>query len=123
MKRAMFSVLTLIVLAGLTGCATQHGRHPWMASNGRCAAGGTCAPAAEGCQPSEATCDASCDNGCASEQDPGCRTCKLRCCRPCREQEQEVAAPGPPAAAVAYPYYTVRGPRDFIAKGPSSIGP
>ena len=32
-------------------------------------------------------------------------------------------AQGPPTAAVAYPYYTVRGPRDFLDKNPESIGP
>lgn len=31
--------------------------------------------------------------------------------------------PGPPTGAVAYPYYTTRGPRDFLAKKPTSIGP
>jgi hypothetical protein len=30
---------------------------------------------------------------------------------------------GPPSGAVAYPYYTTRGPRDFLAKNPPSIGP
>jgi hypothetical protein len=30
---------------------------------------------------------------------------------------------GPPSGAFAYPYYTTRGPRDFLAKCPPSIGP
>jgi hypothetical protein len=30
---------------------------------------------------------------------------------------------GPPTGAVAYPYYTNRGPRDFLADNPPSIGP
>ncbi len=30
---------------------------------------------------------------------------------------------GPPTGHVAYPYYTTRGPRDFLAKNPRSIGP
>jgi len=30
---------------------------------------------------------------------------------------------GPPTGAVAYPYYTTRGPRDFLAKCPPPIGP
>jgi hypothetical protein len=30
---------------------------------------------------------------------------------------------GPPTGGVAYPYYTTRGPRDFLAKNPPSIGP
>jgi hypothetical protein len=34
-----------------------------------------------------------------------------------------VGPAGPPTGAVAYPYYTTRGPRDFLAKNPPSIGP
>jgi hypothetical protein len=30
---------------------------------------------------------------------------------------------GPPSAHVTYPYYTTRGPRDFLADNPMSIGP
>jgi hypothetical protein len=33
-----------------------------------------------------------------------------------------VGPQGPPSAAVAYPYYTVRGPRDFFIDNPPSIG-
>ena len=29
---------------------------------------------------------------------------------------------GPPTAGVAYPYYTIRGPRDFLQDNPPSIG-
>jgi hypothetical protein len=31
--------------------------------------------------------------------------------------------PGPPVANTAYPYYTLRGPRDFLLNNPPSIGP
>lgn len=31
--------------------------------------------------------------------------------------------PGPPVAQTAYPYYTLRGPRDFFLNNPPSIGP
>jgi hypothetical protein len=31
--------------------------------------------------------------------------------------------PGPPVGQVTYPYYTTRGPRDFLARNPNSIGP
>ncbi|MEI6163983.1 MAG: hypothetical protein WCR23_06290 [Planctomycetota bacterium] len=34
-----------------------------------------------------------------------------------------VGPAGPPTGAVAYPYYSTRGPRDFLAKNPPSIGP
>ncbi|QDV70318.1 hypothetical protein Poly24_40390 [Rosistilla carotiformis] len=30
--------------------------------------------------------------------------------------------PGPPSASTAYPYYTTRGPRDFLNANPPSIG-
>ena len=30
--------------------------------------------------------------------------------------------PGPPTGQVAYPYYTTRGPRDFLARNPRSVG-
>lgn len=33
-----------------------------------------------------------------------------------------VGPQGPPSAAVAYPYYTTRGPRDFLMDNPPSIG-
>jgi hypothetical protein len=32
-------------------------------------------------------------------------------------------APGPPVGQTAYPYYTVRGPRDFLLGNPPKIGP
>jgi hypothetical protein len=35
----------------------------------------------------------------------------------------EPFTPGPPTGTVAYPYYTNRGPRDFLAENPPSIGP
>ncbi len=37
--------------------------------------------------------------------------------------EQAMQGPaGPPTAAYAYPYYTIRGPRDFLMKNPPTIG-
>ncbi len=102
MKRAMYSVLTVFVLVGLTGCIT-HGRSPTTYMDD------SCAQVSEGCQP--------CD-------DPGrlvrCRMCRDRGCRQCCE---EVNTPGPPTGAITYPYYTIRGPRDFLADNPPSIGP
>ena len=35
----------------------------------------------------------------------------------------EQAPPGMSAATVAYPYYTTRGPRDFLLEFPNGIGP
>jgi hypothetical protein len=39
------------------------------------------------------------------------------------ERRLSTGPAGPPTGAVAYPYYTTRGPRDFLAKCPPSIGP
>lgn len=37
--------------------------------------------------------------------------------------EYQAFNPGPPTGQVAYPYYTVRGPRDFLRNNPPTIGP
>ncbi|MEL7264381.1 MAG: hypothetical protein AAFP69_06160 [Planctomycetota bacterium] len=36
--------------------------------------------------------------------------------------QQQVVNPGPQSGTVAYPYYTHRGPRDFLLSNPPSIG-
>ncbi len=50
----------------------------------------------------------------------GCRDCGPRSAR--RGMDNNYY-PGEPTGAVAYPYYTNRGPRDFLANDPQSIGP
>lgn len=111
MKRAMCSLLAVVILAGLTGCIKQHGRRPWSCM------GGSCAQAPENCQ----SCGESSGESCDKCRDPGrCRECGGRGCELCCRQE---VAPGPPTGTVTYPYYTTRGPRDFLAKNPRSIGP
>ncbi|MCE5302184.1 MAG: hypothetical protein LLF97_03625 [Planctomycetaceae bacterium] len=99
MKRAIFSLLTVVILIGVTGCIHQHGRRPWACMNG------SCAQAPEDAQ----SCDESCEK---------CRGCRLRC-----GHGAEATAAGPATGTVAYPYYTTRGPRDFLANNPPSIGP
>lgn len=116
MKRALFSLMTLIVLVALTGCVTQRGRHPLLASDGNCE-GGNCAQATDGCQSCEAPCN---DANCL--QKLRARLCKDRMCKE-RSAEPAPAAAGPATGAITYPYYTTRGPRDFYAKNPTSIGP
>lgn len=110
MKRAMFSVLTVVVLVVLTGCLSQHGRRPWSCLQG------SCAQAPENCQ----SCDDPADNCIPCERERCCRLCQRL---GCRERCQEQPAAGPATGAVTYPYYTTRGPRDFLAKNPQSIGP
>ncbi|MBN1396045.1 MAG: hypothetical protein JW959_13565 [Pirellulales bacterium] len=110
MKRAMYSVLTVFVLVGLAGCVTQHGRRPTACM------GGSCAQAPETCQSCDDAGEDCCDDPgrpvrWGRWRDRGCHGC------------EEYAAPGPATGAVAYPYYTIRGPRDFLADNPPSIGP
>ncbi len=114
MKRAIYSLLTACLLIGLTGCVTRHGRRPLECM------GGSCAQAPENCL--------SCDQQC--REDPGTvgyfnprggrgfrgRDCRGDCC-------EDYVNPGPPSGTIAYPYYTIRGPRDFLANNPPSIGP
>lgn len=50
---------------------------------------------------------------------PGCQ-CGMFC--PSGDQDYNFNA-GPPVGQTAYPYYTTRGPRDFLLNNPPSIGP
>lgn len=61
----------------------------------------------------------------------GCQTCVTGCvnklldCNGCctSGDHNYNFNPGPPVGQVGYPYYTVRGPRDFLMANPPSIGP
>jgi hypothetical protein len=70
-------------------------------------------------------------NGCNTPM--GCRPCTLGWQRGGTDygnhidhsrypQHAQAAPGGPQGATVAYPYYTVRGPRDFLADNPPTIG-
>lgn len=114
MKRMMCSMLMVILLASLIGCVTKHGHRPWACM------GGSCAQAPENCK--------SCNDSCDEDQGRGCRECGGRGCGLCRHHgqadgDQQQAQAGPATGTVTYPYYTTRGPRDFLAKHPESIGP
>ena len=39
-----------------------------------------------------------------------------------RHQRPELGPAGPPVGTYAYPYYTLHGPRDFLADDPPSLG-
>ena len=110
MKRAIFMLAAVGLLAGLAGC-TCPGNGRWFSGliNGSCQnAPENCASC--GATDGQAACDADDDGGCT-----GCR-------RGCRAHYAP-PAPGPATGAITYPYYTTRGPRDFLARNPQSIGP
>jgi len=99
MKRALLLLVVVLVLAGFSGCAQQ----PVAANGGD-----------PDVQP------------CACGRRAWCWPFRNVCCGPCRERAAAPAAmapPQPPIEAITYPYYTIRGPRDFLERTPSPIGP
>jgi hypothetical protein len=94
---------------------------------GACDQGGQCGP----CGDYDYSACGNCNRGCC----PGgcccgcCETYAGCCCKTqgpgcCSSGDHQYNFnPGPPVGQVAYPYYTVRGPRDFLLKNPAPIGP
>lgn len=70
-----------------------------------------------------AVCGNGCNNGCGHCGFFKKNGCGLfgRC--GCRGGSDEGYAGGPPVGQLTYPYYTNRGPRDFLAENPAGIGP
>ncbi len=105
MKRTLFALLATALLIGVCGCTGPHGRGCTGAMHG------SCQDAPENC--------AACEDGC---DDPGvCRHCGGHGCDACRGRH--AIADGPATGAVTYPYYTLRGPRDFLDRTPPGVGP
>jgi hypothetical protein len=100
MKRTIFVMLTVAALAMTAGCLGRHCR--------------------------ENACP---NDNCPQAGDADCPRCRLLdgCCCLHRLRGgrggQQVGDPGPASGAVAYPYYNLRGPRDFLERNPQSIGP
>jgi len=108
-------IRTLTVLSAvflLAGLAAGCGQHKNCLTNSM---QGSCMRAPENCQNCTDPCQDCCPNGC---KDPGCRDPK--CPRHCGK---DPAAGQPLTGAVTYPYYTTRGPRDYLNPLPPSIGP
>ncbi len=108
--------------------------------NASCGCSDGCCDASCGC--SDGCCDASCgcsDSCCGEGCGSGCSSCGGAGCGLCQRMVGRVAngfcphaagypemynfTPSPPVGQTAYPYYTVRGPRDFLQSNPPSIGP
>ncbi len=115
MKRIMFAMLAVTALAASSGCCCleRWWCRPWGCNSG-CGGGGW---AGGGCNDGCGCNDGGCGGG-------GCGPGGCHAARPPRNSGgQDVFADGPPSGQVAYPYYTNRGPRDFLARNPQSIGP
>ncbi|HLA84681.1 MAG TPA: hypothetical protein VJL29_07800 [Thermoguttaceae bacterium] len=128
--KSAFALLTVAVVAvGLSGCGGLGG---FLSPHGRCLVDGSCGH----CTDCPETC-ASCEpNNCNAAACDGSTACETGCCEGCGDPAcnggcglrdrlcgREYVNPGPPTGAVSYPYYTVRGPRDFLMKSPSPLGP
>jgi hypothetical protein len=128
MKSAFVFLTTVVVVVGLSGCCHTGG---FLSPHGHCLIDGSCGHCSdcpETCRSCDmedcaacnggAPCDggAACDGGCAPPCGEGCGLLDRLCAH-------RYFNPGPPTGAVTYPYYTVRGPRDYFMKSPTPLGP
>jgi len=119
-----FAILTVAVVAvGLSGCCHTGG---FLSPHGRCLIDGSCGHC-DDCPDTCQSCDAdscgcgACDGGvCQGDCPPDCGD---GCGLVDRIRARRYVNPGPPTGTVTYPYYTVRGPRDFLMKSPTPLGP
>ena len=128
MKRVMMLVCLATALLSSTGCNSMR--------NNNCCGDLGCRPCALGWQRGGTDYQRYLDG-------PGCNSCGSNECRNCGRggalagvrgamagQSQYAnaqpagagEASGGPMAQVAYPYYTTRGPRDFLLDNPPTIG-
>lgn len=132
----------------LPGCILGCGRPSLPGTCGQCGgagcescSGGSCencgGAGCENCGP--AGCQSDSSVACESCGGAGCEACNGVACGRCGRpraaacgfpgrigsagREADQFTPGPPTGTITYPYYTNRGPRDFLAKNPPSIGP
>jgi hypothetical protein len=112
---------------GLGGCGPRGGAHGFGESGVPCAEG-NCGPYAAGGEFAaghHGCTDPSCGDG-FTEGDfgPGDGQAEGLLGAIGRHfHGSEPPAGGPPVGTVGYPYYTVRGPRDFLRDQPATIGP
>ena len=96
MRTALFALLVATALGATTGCSHLSGQS-------------SCSDCSTGCA----------DGACA--QVPMNAGVLPRLHGHHRQQDY-ASQPGPPSGAITYPYYTTRGPRDYLAAEPPSIG-
>ncbi len=102
MKNAWLILVAVVLAVGIAGCA-HRGMYGGHAAGG-CMAG-SCMAAPETCAP------------CGGPACPGGHPGR------CLGAHGPCMMGGAPLGAMQYPYYTTRGPRDFLAKDPQPIGP
>ena len=133
-RRSGWMLVLAVSLVSHLGCAAlhQHGRHGHCQPSGHVhgnAGGQACGHA---CAPPAATHGGGMSGAVGGHgQGCGCRLCANTWQRGGLDYQQYLnhqayryqgAGSGVPSAAVAYPYYTTRGPRDFLVNNPPTIG-
>ena len=102
----------------LSGCADD------CCDAGCCCDDACCGPSDGGCGFADCGCNNACGgSGCGLCQRFAGRVASGFCPHGGGYPESYNFAPSSPGGQVAYPYYTVRGPRDFFSDDPPSIGP
>jgi hypothetical protein len=167
MTRALFALLAVAGMAGLTGCASTQKSCGSLGHGAGCASS-DCAETTGGCESGcSGGCESGCSGGCGGSCSGGCGSCGYDPCNifssgcgmlgSCGTQcgsgcgqsgrgtkggafgmgggmgggrrtprgwdSQRAMVSGPATGAVTYPYYTVRGPRDFLTLDSRPIGP
>lgn len=116
MKRALFASMMIAALGLAAECLAGGHGHSNTCPEGDCP---TCKPGLfhrHGKLFHSKTCD-DCGKHCGLFH-----KCKAR--RSSRRvSDEELGYGAPPSAQVTYPYYTNRGPRDFLDPNPRGIGP
>lgn len=126
MKQMLWAMLAVTMLAAGGGCCCMDrcGAHPWGCGLWGCckqdACGGGCGQSGcDTCGQGQETACPSCGHGILGHG--GCKHCGHGLST--RIDANEPTGPNAQNGTVAYPYYTTRGPRDFLANNPRGIGP
>jgi hypothetical protein len=135
MKRFFFALIAVVVLSGNIGCARLNPQGCREGCNGNCSVCGMSVfganrmgakgmgakgmganrMGAKGMGANRMTAyGEACDPNTAG---------RFANCQIHQNPRAYVGPAGPPTAAVTYPYYTTRGPRDFFLADPLTIGP
>jgi hypothetical protein len=127
MKQMILALVAIVTVASSTGCCCFDRlfcRPLWCGGCGSC--GSSCGDDC-GCEE-----DCGCGSGHGAMYGShhgggGCSSCGIASHHPRHTERndggQVAFDSGPPTGQVTYPYYTTRGPRDYLARNPRSIGP
>ena len=113
MKKIVSSLLPLVVLGCFIGCAHKAQQGCRVGCNGACNVCGMQGAGGYAMTANGQPCGPLGGGGFHGGQGGRC----------IQNPRAYVGAAGPPTAAVTYPYYTTRGPRDFLLDQPLTIGP